>query len=243
MEENAASDRNSDINILYEEGSVIAINKPSGLLTQAPVGIDSLEFRVKNFLIQREQKTGKCYLGIPHRLDRPASGVMIFARNSRAANYLCEQFRSREIEKKYWAITEGVIESESGTWIDYMRKIPGKAEAELIEPIHPEAREAVLHFKVLGRFEKCTWLEIELETGRTHQIRLQCSSRGFPLLGDTQYGGTIPFGPQYDDDRLRAIALHSRRMVFVHPQSKETVELVAPLSDTWREWIPGDRLE
>lgn len=236
MTQEQAAGYSPALDILFEQGPVIAINKPSGLLTQGPPGIDSLEQQVKNFLIHREQKTGKCYLGVPHRLDRPASGVIIFARHSRAANQLSEQFRTRTIEKKYWAITEGTINDDSGTLVDYMRKIPDKAESELIAPIHPQAREAVLHFKVLHRFEGKTWLEIELETGRTHQIRLQFASRGWALLGDFQYGSHLPFGTQYEEERLRPIALHSRRMVFRHPQSQEKIELIAPVPMYWKNF-------
>ncbi|MDO4587815.1 MAG: RNA pseudouridine synthase [Planctomycetia bacterium] len=224
---------NFQLDIIYEEGSVIAINKPAGILTQSPPGIDSLELHVKKYLIEKEQKTGKCYLGIPHRLDRPASGLIVFAKNSRAANRLSEQFESRMVQKKYWAIVSGMIEDDEGTWIDYMRKIPGRAEAEIRAPIHPDAREAVLHFFVKKRWNNQTWLEIELETGRTHQIRLQCGSRGFPLLGDQLYGSTVPFGTQFADDRLRSIALHSREMTFSHPQTREKIVLVAPISKTW----------
>ncbi|MDO5565961.1 MAG: RNA pseudouridine synthase [Planctomycetia bacterium] len=222
-----------DFEILYEVGPVIAINKQAGLLTQAPAGIDSLESRIKDFLIRREHKPGGCYLGIPHRLDRPASGVIVFAKHVRAANRLCEQFRGRLVGKKYWALAEGNIPDDQGTWVDYMRKIPNRAEAELIAPISPDAREAILHYHVKKRFGDCTWLEIELETGRTHQIRLQCSSRGFPLLGDALYGSQRAFGEQFEDDRLRAIALHSREMTFTHPQTREPVRLVAPLSSAW----------
>ncbi len=221
--------------ILYEEGSVLVINKPAGLLTQAPAGIDSLEFRVKAFLNRREKKTGKCYLGVPHRLDRPASGVIVFAKNSRAANKLSEQFQSRQVEKTYWAIVEGGPEESEGTWNDYMRKIPGKAEAEIVTPMHPDAREAILHFRVLQRFKDRTWLEIHLETGRTHQIRLQGASRGYPLLGDTLYGSKINFGECFEDERLRAIALHSHEIRFIHPQTHEPVSITAPLSEAWRE--------
>ncbi|MDO5580129.1 MAG: RluA family pseudouridine synthase [Planctomycetia bacterium] len=224
-----------DFDIIYEEGSVLAVNKRAGLLTQAPAGIDSLEFQVKDYLTRRDKKTGKCYLGIPHRLDRPASGVILFTKNSRAANKLCEQFQERSVEKYYWALVGGVIEEDQGTWNDYMRKIPGRAEAEILSPMHPDAREAILHFEVLRRFDQFTWLKIHLETGRTHQIRLQCGSRGFPLLGDALYGSSIPFGEQFEDERLRAIALHAHEISFVHPQTKEKIHLTAPVSPTWTE--------
>lgn len=230
--------------ILYEEGPILAVNKPTGLLTQAPPGIDSIEARVKNFLMLRDQTEeekarGKSvYLGVPHRLDRPASGVLVFAKNVRAAHRVSDQFQSRTVEKFYWALVGGNIPDDEGVWTDYMRKIPGRAEAERLEPIHPEAREAILRFRTLDRFTTdcgaVTRLEIRLETGRTHQIRLQCGSRGFPILGDTLYGSDRPFGQAFDDERLRAIALHSRQMTFTHPQSREKITLTAPVSDDWR---------
>ncbi len=230
------------VDIIYEEGPVLACNKPAGLLTQAPEGIDALEARIKRFLIQREQKPGGCYLGVPHRLDRPASGVIVFAKHVRAAHRISEQIVGRLVQKSYWAFVSGTIEEDEGTWVDYMRKIPGRAESELLSPIHPEAREAILHYKVRRRinapFGKMTWLEIQLETGRTHQIRLQTSSRGFPILGDYLYGSSIPFGVPFEDERLRAIALHSRKMVFAHPMTRERVELTAPVSDAWVQLIP-----
>lgn len=236
---------NGTFDILYEEGPVLAVNKESGILTQAPAGIDSLEFRVKSFLIRREEKPGNCYLGIPHRLDRPASGIIVFAKHVRAAHRLSEQFQSRLVTKKYWTLVAGRVPEESGTWTDYMRKIPGRAEAELIEPIHPDAREAVLNYRVLNRLNlpgtgEVTHLEIELETGRTHQIRLQTSSRGFPILGDAQYGSAIPFGTQYEDERLNAIALHSREMSFAHPMTREKVTLTAPLPEAWKPFLGAD---
>ena len=239
--EDSLKEAASSLDIIYEEGPVIAFNKPSGVLTQAPPGIDSMEFRVKRYLTIRENKPGKCYLGIPHRLDRPASGVLVFAKHVRAAHRLSEQFESRLVVKKYWALVQGIISDDNGTWVDYMRKIPNRAEAELLQPIHPDAREAILNFKVLRRFKNSplsvTWLEIELETGRTHQIRLQCSSRGFPLLGDSLYGSMVPFGVQYEDERSRAIALHSRLMTFTHPQTRESRTIIAPVSADWLQII------
>ena len=231
-----------ELEILYEEGPVIAINKRAGILTQAPPGIDSLEARLKALLIKREQKEGNCYLGVPHRLDRPASGVILFAKHVRAARRLSEQFEGRLIEKKYWALLTGSVEEAEGTWIDYMRKIPGRAEAELLEPIHPDAREAVLHYRVLKRLtvpnnengtNVVSWLEIHLETGRTHQIRLQTSSHGHPILGDALYGAAIPFGTPFEDERLRAIALHAREISFSHPMTREKITLTAPVSPDW----------
>ena len=224
-------------NIVYENGPTIVVNKQPGVLTQAPPYVDSIEARVREYFNLRDGRVGKRYLGLPHRLDRPASGLLVMARHVRAARRLSDQFQERSVTKKYWALTEGIVTEDQGTWYDYMRKIPGRAEAEIVSPSRPDAREAILHFRVLKRFESTSWLEVELETGRTHQIRLQCSSRGFPLLGDELYGSSIPFGEQFEDCRERAIALHSREMSFVDFLSKERVTLRAPLYSAWRAWV------
>jgi len=226
-----------DFEILYEEGPCLIVNKPSGLLTQAPPGIDSIELRIRRFLIERVQKPGKCYLGIPHRLDRPASGAMVFAKHVRAAQRISKQFEYRLVRKIYWALVEGDVQPETGTWEDYMMKVQGEARAKIVQPINPRAREAVLHYQVLGRGENVTWLQIELETGRTHQIRLQSASRGYPLLGDVQYGAMMPFGEQFEDERLRAIALHARSLSLEHPMTKEPVRVEAGVSEAWREYL------
>ena len=213
------------------------VNKPSGLLTQAPPGIDSLEARIKSLYMQRLERTeGKVYLGVPHRLDRPASGAMVFARHVRAARRLSQQFERRHVEKIYWAAVSGQVEPDEGVWEDYLFKIPGQAHVILVDEDHMSGQHAVLMYRVVKRFDWGTWLEIELKTGRTHQIRVQAASRGFPLLGDAQYGSPEAFGPQPEDERLRAIALHSRSLTFDHPMTKERVKIEAPLSEAWSEW-------
>jgi len=222
-----------DFQILYEQGPCLAVCKPPGLLTQAPPGIDSIEWRIKAFLKRRDHKPGNVYLGVPHRLDRPASGVMVMAKHVRAARRLSEQFEARTIEKRYWACVEGTVEPAEGTWVDYVRKIPGEARAAIVPADHPEARQAVLHFRTRESGPWGTWLEIELQTGRTHQIRIQAASRGFPVLGDEQYGSTVEFGTPHADRRLRAIALHARSLTFAHPMTRETVSLTAPVSEDW----------
>lgn len=223
------------LDIIYEEGPCLGINKPSGLLTQAPHDIDSLERRVKAYLMETENRGENGYLGIPHRLDRVASGVILFGKHSRATRRLSEQFQARTIEKTYWACAQGVIEPDEETWIDYVRKISNVPRAEIVPPIDPDAREAILHYKVLGRFHDFTWLEIRLETGRMHQIRIQAASRGNPLLGDSMYGSQVPFGPQFEDERLRAVALHARMIRFTHPMTRDPVELTASLPLAWHE--------
>ncbi|MCL2625186.1 MAG: RluA family pseudouridine synthase [Planctomycetaceae bacterium] len=221
--------------ILLEDGPLLAVNKPAGLLTQAPPGIDSLEYRVKDFLTVRDHKPGRCYLGVPHRLDRPVSGVILFAKHVRAARRLSEQFENRTVNKTYWAAVSGQPEDDVGTWVDYMKKVPHQPLAVIAKPIDPEAREAVLHYRVLRRFDWGAQLEVKLETGRMHQIRLQSGSRGFPILGDTQYGSTLPFGELHEDTRLQGIALHARSIVFLHPMTRELLTLEAPLPTAWNK--------
>ena len=187
--------------ILLERGAVLVLNKPGGLLTQAPPGIDSLELRTKQFLKIRDQKPHKVYIGVPHRLDRPVSGVIVVTKNIRATQRISTQIQQRTVTKKYWAVVEGSVTQDQGSWTDTMRKIPDEAKSELVEADHPEAKEAILQFTVLDRSDQLSWLEIELTTGRTHQIRLQCASRGFPICGDSLYGATTNFGPETMDLR------------------------------------------
>jgi 23S rRNA pseudouridine1911/1915/1917 synthase len=219
--------------ILHEEGPCLAVCKPAGVATQAPPGIDSLETRIKAFLKERDQPEHEVYLAVPHRLDRPASGAMVFATRRRAAQKLSKQFEERTVKKLYWAWVEGSPEPAEGTWTDFLRKVYGKPLAEVVAEDHPEAKLAVLHYRTLAVNEIGSWLEIELETGRTHQIRIQAASRGHPLLGDFQYGAKVPFGPQHEDERLRAIALHARTLEFQHPASKQRIEIVAPVPGFW----------
>ena len=227
--------------ILLEQGAVLVLNKPGGLLTQAPPGIDSLELRTKLFLKIREKKPGKVYLGVPHRLDRPVSGVIVVAKNIRATQRISEQIQNRTVTKKYWAVVAGDVKQSKGTWQDTMRKIPGEAKSELIAPDDPDAKEASLSYFVLGRNDKFSWLEIELQTGRTHQIRLQCASRGHPICGDELYGSDTEFGPQTEDLRKRWIALHARKLEFEHPMERIPISVTAKLPEHWRKFAGFER--
>jgi 23S rRNA pseudouridine1911/1915/1917 synthase len=212
------------LEILYENGPCLVVAKPAGLLTQAPPGIDSLEARIK-------QERGAGYLGVVHRLDRPASGAMVFALTRKAAAKLSKQFEQRWVRKVYWVGVEGAVVPADGTWVDLIEKVPDEPRAE----ISPAGREAVLRYVVRGGGAWGSWLEIELETGRTHQIRVQAASRGHPVLGDAQYGAAGAFGPRHDDDRLRAIALHARSLSFRDPTSREDVTVTAALPPPWSD--------
>ena len=216
--------------ILYEQGGCLVVGKPPGVLTQAPPGIDSLEVRIKTYLGGSDGPNG-VYLGVPHRLDRPASGVIVFAKDLRSTRKLGAQFEKRRVHKVYWACIEGRVIEESGRWSDFLYKVAGEPRAEVVGAGHPEGRHAALHYRVLKSFDWGSWLEIELETGRTHQIRVQAASRGHPVLGDKQYGSTVTFGPQFEDERLQAIALHARSLSFRDPDTRQTVTVVAPVAD------------
>jgi 23S rRNA pseudouridine1911/1915/1917 synthase len=235
------SSASSQLDILYDNGPVLVVNKPPGLLTQAPAGIDSLEVRVKAFYREREQKDGNIYLGLPHRLDRPVSGAIVFARHVRAAQRLARQFEDRTVTKVYWAVVEGDVEPDEDTWTDHLHKRHGMAQAIIVPPDDPRGKLAVMHYRVLARVGENSWLEVQLETGRTHQIRVQAASRGHPVVGDVQYGSTRPFGEQFEDVRLWAIALHARQLGFNHPMTGEPVDVIAPLPSAWRELdLPTD---
>jgi len=258
------------IEILYDSGPCLVVNKPPGLLTQAPAGIDSLEVRVKAFYRARDEKEGNIYLGVPHRLDRPVSGAIVFARHVRAAQRLSSQFENRTVAKVYWALVEGEVQPDEGTWIDSLHKRHGMAQAIVVPEDDPRGKRAVMHYRVLARKyiagpswadalghtqaryksmpqqsgqdgrAMYSWLEVELETGRTHQIRVQAASRGHPVIGDAQYGSTRPFGEQFADERLRAIALHARQLGFNHPMTGEAVDVIAPPPAAWQEVTEAD---
>ena len=228
------------VDVLYEDDSIIVVNKPGGILTQAPPGIDSLEARIREYIRWKRREVGTVYVGVPHRLDRPVSGAMVFALRRKMAHRLSKRFERREVKKKYWAIVQNRIAEEDGTLIDHVRKIPGRALAELVEADDPDGKLAVLHYRVLAQFEQdaydSTWLEVQLETGRTHQIRLQFSSRGHSILGDDTYGSDHRFGPAFEDPRDRLIALHARTVAFTHPKSRESMEFCADVPDCWKSW-------
>lgn len=231
--------------IIYEQGPVLGVVKPAGIATQAPAPFESLETRIRDYLREREGKTGNFYLAIPHRLDRPVSGAMVFARHVRAARKISTQFEERRVRKVYWALVAGEVTPFQGTWRDQLRKVYGHPQAEVVAADHPEGREAVLHYETLGvgrtAFgETVTWLGIQLETGRTHQVRIQAASRGWPVLGDALYGSTIPFGPEVTEERERAIALHARSLALLHPMTREPIELVASVPDYWLALLSSD---
>jgi 23S rRNA pseudouridine1911/1915/1917 synthase len=227
-----------ELSVLFEDNHCLAVAKPAGLLTQGvPAGIVTLESQAKSYLKAKYHKAGNVYLGIPHRLDRPVSGVVLFARSSKAAARLSEQFRERQVVKVYWALLErspaGELPPEEGVWEDWLLKVQDESRSRRVEPDTPGARLAVLRFRRLSAKEDCALVEVEPQTGRMHQIRVQAAVRGWPVLGDAQYGARLPFGPPAELDRDRIIGLHARALTFLHPIRYEPVTVTAPLPEAW----------
>lgn len=235
--------KNPTPRFLLDDGPLFAVWKPAGLATQAPEPFPSLELQMKDWLRRRDAKEGNVYLGVPHRLDRPVSGVILFTRHVRAASRVSLQFEKRQVRKVYWACVEGVVEPAEGMWTDHLKKTYGKPHAEVVDANDPAGRPAVLRYRTLGTFALSsdsptptlgTWLEIELETGRTHQIRIQASSRGHSVVGDAFYGAKSTFGTAPADDRDRHIALHARSIELLHPMTNAPLVITAPLPEDWR---------
>lgn len=241
------------LDILLEDGPLLAVNKPAGVLIEAPPGIDSVVARVKAYLKDREGKTGNVYLGVPHRLDRPVTGVVLFAKNSKAAARLAAQFRDRLVKKTYWAIVEGRPDPPAGTLIDWLAKAPNEARALALEGPRGDAREAILHYRTVGGTPLGTALEIDLGTGRFHQIRAQLAHHGWPIVGDGFYGRKEQEQPE--DDALKdatstthpnpgpaagegtqqfgPMALHAARLTLFHPVRYDLVSVAAPPPGWW----------
>ncbi len=192
-----------------------------------------MEVRIKHYLAQSRKLTGQVYLGVPHRLDRPASGVMVFAKDKTAARFLAEQFQRRQVGKLYWAIVGNTVNPLNGSWTDWMRKVPGEAKSEICGEHDSNAQTALLHYRTILNEEQLSVLQIRLETGRSHQIRLQAAHRGHALLGDSLYGSEVPFGPQTEDLRARWIGLHARQLEIRDPQTQTPLVIQAPLPTHW----------
>ncbi|MCZ2341422.1 MAG: RluA family pseudouridine synthase [Bacteroidales bacterium] len=220
--------------VLHDDYHLVVVNKPAPLLTQAPAGILSLEAMVKAYIKQTRNKPGGVYLGIPHRLDRPVSGVVAFALNTKAAQRIHAQFERREVRKVYWAAVEGSIDADSGTWEDWVRKVKEEARTVRATPEEPGAKLARLDFRVLQRFAGGTLVELAPQTGRMHQLRVQSAWRGHPVFGDVMYGSVREFGPAWENPRDKVIALHARTLTITHPVTREPLTCTASLPAYWQ---------
>ena len=214
--------------ILYEDNHLIAVNKACGELVQGDkTGDRTLIDELKAYIKTRYNKPGEVFLGVPHRIDRPTSGVVLFARTSKALARLNEMFQSHQaIEKTYWAVTIKCPEQTEGTLTNRMVRNEKQNKSFVVsEHYKPHAgqkvQEAVLHYRVLAHSERYHLLEIRLETGRHHQIRCQLSAIGCPIKGDLKYGA-----PRSNPDG--GISLHARQVVFDHPVRHELITLTAP---------------
>ncbi len=223
------------LDILYEDNHLLAVAKPAGLPTMGtPKGKPTLLTVAKDYIKQRYDKPGNVYLGVVSRLDAPVTGVVLLARTSKAARRLTEQFRERRVRKIYWALVEGRMEEASGNCIDWVGHDERHRRMHIVGPQLPGAKEARLSYTRRATISgsqgvsESSMLEIELETGRKHQIRLQWGHRNHPILGDRKYGShhVWPAG----------IALHARSLTITHPTLGQPLTLECPLPAAWRKF-------
>jgi 23S rRNA pseudouridine1911/1915/1917 synthase len=215
------------LDILYEDNHCLAILKPGGSVSAHYQGQEeTLDREVKRYLKDKYHKPGNVFLGIVHRLDRPVSGVLLFARTSKAAARLAQQFREGTIDKIYWAVVEGEVGRQAGSLEDWLYRDRDARRVEIVEPHAPGALHALLHYHRRATHDGLTWLEVRPQTGRTHQLRVQLAHHGYPIYGDAKYGSIHTFGP--------AIALHARSLTFLHPIRYEPITLTADLPRAWR---------
>lgn len=207
------------------------MEKPAGLLMAGDrTGDESLLDQVRDYIKVKYAKPGDVYIGLVHRLDRPVSGVSLFARTSKAASRLSEQFRSSTTQKVYVAWVNGVPSPRSGTLKDWLLKDEQRNVVSVVRSTTPGALDAELDYQVLKTQGSKALLEVQLKTGRPHQIRVQLSSRGWPILGDVKYGG--PAGR-----RGGVIALHARSLTFQHPTLKQPITVESPTPAVWTDWF------
>jgi 23S rRNA pseudouridine1911/1915/1917 synthase len=214
------------LDILHEDNHLLVVNKPASLATMGVTDDEPSVVRVaKEYLKEKYQKPGNVYLGVVSRLDALVSGVLVLARTSKAAARLSEQFRERETNKIYWAVVERLPRIAAEELVHWLRKDERQQRMVVTAANATGAQEARLRFRSLQKLACGELLEIELLTGRKHQIRLQLATVGAPILGDRKYGSEQSFP--------HGIALHARRLSIVHPTTKEELEFVAPLPAPW----------
>lgn len=209
------------INIIYEDNHLLVVEKPINIPVQADDSKDlDLLTMLKDYIKKRDNKPGNVYLGLIHRLDRPVGGIMVFAKTSKCASRLSEQVRNRTFKKVYYAVVENKVDS-SGTFIDRLLK----DEKKNIVKVNPKGKEAILHYELVDYKNNLSLVKINLDTGRSHQIRVQFSSRNYPLYGDQKYNTNAKQGEQ--------IALFSNSITFNHPISKKELTFTLKLPDKY----------
>ena len=216
----------NNLQVLFEDNHIIAINKRCGDIVQGDkTGDKPLSEIVKSFLKTKYSKPGNVYLGIPHRLDRPTSGVVMFAKTSKSLSRLNKIFKDGKVQKYYWAVTKNNPEKQEDTLIHWLRKNEKTNKSTYFKKETVKAKKAVLHYRVLKKLERYFIIEIKLVTGRHHQIRCQLSAIGCPVRGDLKYG--------YDrSNNDGGIDLHAKKIIFEHPINGKKIIIDAPVRDT-----------
>jgi 23S rRNA pseudouridine1911/1915/1917 synthase len=216
------------MDVLYEDNHLIIVNKaPSEIVQGDKTGDKPLSELIKEYLKEKYHKPGNVFCGVTHRLDRPTSGVVVFAKTSKALSRLNEMFRNGEVDKTYWAIVKNRPPKDEDTLIHYLIKNEKTNKSTAYDSEKPNTKKAILHYKLIAASQKYFLLEVDLKTGRHHQIRCQLAKIGCPIKGDLKYGAerSNPDG---------SISLHARTISFVHPVSKQQIHVVAP--------VPNDTL-
>jgi 23S rRNA pseudouridine1911/1915/1917 synthase len=211
--------------ILYEDNHIIIVNKsPREIVQGDKTGDKPLVDMVKDYLKKKYHKPGNVFCGVVHRLDRPTSGIVVFAKTSKALARLNEMFKKGEVDKTYWAIVKDLPPQDEGTLVHFLIKNQKNNKSVAYDTEKPRSKKAVLHYKLIGRSQRYYLLEVKLETGRHHQIRCQLAKIGLPIRGDLKYGAqrSNPDG---------SISLHARNISFVHPVSKKMIDITAPVPD------------
>lgn len=216
--------------ILYEDNHLLIINKKAGQLVQGDkTGDESLLESIKNFIKKRDQKLGNVFLGLVHRIDRPTSGLVIYAKTSKALSRLTQMVKNREIKKTYWAVVGKEMIPQSQRLVHYLKKNEKTNKATVFIKPTDGAKESILTYNIIKNLDNYLLLEIDLETGRHHQIRAQLSKIGTPIKGDLKYGS-----PRSNQDG--GINLHARKLEFIHPVTKEKLEITAPVPQNDAVW-------
>jgi len=225
----------NNLQVLYEDNHLIVINKQSGDLVQGDkTGDLPLGEIVKSYIKKKYNKPGNVFLGVVHRLDRPTTGIVVFARTSKALERLNKMLRDKLVHKTYWAVVKNKPLKNQDTLIGYLRKNPKNNKSTSYSTEIDGSKKATLHYKMLKSLNNYHLLEVDLETGRHHQIRCQLSSIGSPIKGDLKYG----FDRSNKDG---SIHLHAREISFIHPVKKEPILISAPCPDDviWKACTSG----
>ena len=209
--------------VVYEDNHIIVVNKTSSEIVQGDkTGDIPLSETVKQYLKEKYQKPGNVFVGVAHRLDRPVSGLVVFAKTSKALSRLNEMFKNSEVKKAYWAIVKECPRELEGELVHYLVRNEKQNKSYAYDKEMPDSKKAILHYRLIARSQNYNLLEVDLKTGRHHQIRCQLAKMGCPIKGDLKYG----FARSNPDG---SICLHARRISFIHPVSKEQIDLEAPV--------------